>query len=79
MAAKGKGAQMSDLTLRMWVTGQQWLAAALRRGERGQGMAEYALVIALVSIAAILILGTLGGNISNVFNRVSTRLATALG
>ncbi len=36
----------------------------------GQGMVEYALIIVLVSIAAIATLGLLGGQIANVFNQI---------
>lgn len=38
--------------------------AALRRDEDGQGLAEYALILALVAIVAIVALIFLGGQIS---------------
>nr|WP_169302669.1 Flp family type IVb pilin [Thermobaculum terrenum] len=41
----------------------------------GQGMVEYALIIVLVSIAAIVALGLLGGQISNVFQRITQTLS----
>lgn len=47
---------------------------ALVREEEGQGMVEYALILALVSIVAIGILTTLGGNLTNVFTKASTAL-----
>ena len=40
----------------------------------GQGMVEYALILVLVAIAAIVILGLLGGTISNVFSNVVSAL-----
>lgn len=36
----------------------------------GQGMVEYALIIVLVSIAAIAALGLLGDEIANVFSQI---------
>ena len=40
------------------------------KSEKGQGMAEYALIIALVAIALIAGLGTLQGGIEGVFNSI---------
>ena len=37
----------------------------VRRNERGQGLAEYALILALIAIAAIVSLLFLGGQISD--------------
>ena len=42
--------------------------------EKGQGMAEYGLILALVSIAAIVGLGVLGPNISDMFDAVGQKL-----
>jgi len=39
----------------------------MKNEESGQGMVEYALIIALVSIVAIAILFTLGGTIEGIF------------
>ena len=39
------------------------------RDERGQGLVEYALIIALVSLAAVLALGFLSGKINNLFSK----------
>jgi len=40
----------------------------------GQGLVEYALIIVLVSIAVIAVLTLLGGQVGNVFSRISTSL-----
>ncbi len=46
------------------------LLGALRRDEEGQGLAEYALILALIAIVAILALIFLGGQISNILHTV---------
>jgi pilus assembly protein Flp/PilA len=47
------------------------------REESGQTLVEYGLIVALLSIAAIVILSTLGQDIVNVFTKVSTELQDA--
>jgi pilus assembly protein Flp/PilA len=49
-----------------------WFVAA--REESGQGMVEYALILVLVSIAALAALGFLSGAINGVFDQVTTAL-----
>jgi pilus assembly protein Flp/PilA len=49
----------------------------LRDEESGQAMVEYALILALVSVAAIAILNTLGGSVSSIFNKINTDLQNA--
>jgi pilus assembly protein Flp/PilA len=46
------------------------LLAALRRDDEGQGLAEYALILALIAIVAILALIFLGGQISGILSNV---------
>ncbi len=41
------------------------LLASLKRDEEGQGLAEYALILALIAIVAIVALIFLGSQISN--------------
>jgi pilus assembly protein Flp/PilA len=41
---------------------------------RGQGLAEYALILALIAIAVILALTFLGGQIGNILNRIGRAL-----
>ncbi|MEK6719217.1 MAG: Flp family type IVb pilin [Chloroflexota bacterium] len=42
------------------------------RDEEGQGLAEYALILALIAIVAIVALIFLGGEISKILNAVGT-------
>ena len=51
--------------------------ASVRNREDGQALVEYALILALVSVAAITILGTLGGNIVNVLTAAANALVAA--
>jgi len=48
------------------------LLASLRRDEEGQGLAEYALILALIAIVAIIALLFLGGQISGILNTVGS-------
>ena len=47
---------------------------ALREGEEGQAMVEYALILALVSVAAVAILSSLGGSVSSIFSEINADL-----
>lgn len=49
----------------------------LSEGEEGQGLVEYALIIALVSIALITALGLVTGALEGVFETISTTLKEA--
>ena len=73
---------LSDLTLRLAV----WLqltGAHVRRGarttvfERGQGMVEYGLILALVAIGAIAVLVLMGDQITGIFTDTKNQLSTA--
>jgi pilus assembly protein Flp/PilA len=46
------------------------LIASFRSDEEGQGLAEYALILALIAIVAIVALLFLGGQISTILSRV---------
>jgi pilus assembly protein Flp/PilA len=50
------------------------LVESLRRCERGQGLAEYALILALIAIIAIVALLFLGGQVSNTLDFVGNTL-----
>jgi pilus assembly protein Flp/PilA len=45
-----------------------------RRGESGQGLVEYALILIMVSIVAILILISMGSQLNRMFSNVVTAL-----
>lgn len=44
------------------------------KDEEGQGMVEYALIVGLISIVAIVILATVGGRIRDKFQAVDDAL-----
>ncbi len=46
----------------------------LREREEGQALVEYALILALVSLAAVVALTTLGTKITGVFNSINSKL-----
>jgi pilus assembly protein Flp/PilA len=48
------------------------LVAAMRRDEDGQGLAEYALILALIAIVAIIALIFLGTQVSGILSTVGT-------
>ena len=50
------------------------LLASLRRDEEGQGLAEYALILALIAIVAIIALLFLGGQVSSILSDVGNSI-----
>lgn len=46
------------------------LIASLRKDEEGQGLAEYALILALIAIVAIVALLFLGNQISGILHTI---------
>ena len=50
------------------------LIASFRRDEEGQGLAEYALILALIAIVAIVALTFLGGQISTILSVVGSSI-----
>ncbi len=60
---------LKNFSVRMYLAAQ-----ALRDREEGQAMVEYALILALVSVAAVAILSTIGGSVSNIFVSINTDL-----
>jgi Flp pilus assembly pilin Flp len=53
------------------------MIARLWREEAGQDLTEYALLLVLVSLAAIATLGTLANAIINVFSNAAANLSNA--
>lgn len=47
----------------------------LRKGRKGQSLVEYALILALISVVAILVLRGIGQSATNKLNDVNTNLA----
>lgn len=47
---------------------------AIVRGEEGQGLAEYALILVFIAVVAIVALGVLGTDISNILKEVGEKL-----
>jgi pilus assembly protein Flp/PilA len=47
----------------------------VNRDEQGQGLVEYALIIALVSIALVIALGALGTQVGSTFSNITGTLA----
>jgi pilus assembly protein Flp/PilA len=54
--------------LRAWI----WMKAL--RNERGQGLIEYAVLLALILLVAIALIKGVGGKVNNTFNDVNTGL-----
>jgi Flp pilus assembly pilin Flp len=57
---------VNDLLIRILVQ--------LRRREKGQTMAEYAIVLGIISVGILVALGALGGSISGQISSVSSRI-----
>ena len=49
----------------------------LRRDEEGATAIEYGLIAALIAVAAITAMNSLGGELSSTFNKVSTTMSKA--
>ena len=50
---------------------------ALVGSKKGQGMVEYGLIIALIAVAVIVVLGTMGGKLSTLFGSISNKITPA--
>ena len=61
-------------TVKLFPTRMYLAAKALRDREDGQAMVEYALILALVSVAAVAVLSTLGGSLSSIFSKINADL-----
>ena len=48
------------------------------KSEKGQGMVEYGLIIALVAIVVIAAIVLLGGNLTGIFNKTAGALSGAV-
>jgi pilus assembly protein Flp/PilA len=70
-------AKLFPIRLYLALQGMRDELQALRDDESGQAMVEYALILALVSVAAIGILKILGTTVSGVFSKINADLGTA--
>ena len=68
---------MKDLLLKGWVK-MQVLKATIINDEDGQDLIEYALVAALIALAATAGMGTLATGINKAFGDISTKLNNAV-
>ena len=50
-----------------------WLT--VKKGEKGQDLAEYALLIGLIALVVVAAVTFLGGQITDVFNRIGDAIA----
>jgi len=49
-------------------------ASALRKGEEGQALVEYALLLSLIAVVSIGVLTALGTNVSTIFSSINSAL-----
>jgi pilus assembly protein Flp/PilA len=52
----------------------QYLISLIERDERGQGLAEYALILALIAVLAIAAVTFLGSQINNILSAVGNAI-----
>ena len=52
----------------------QYLISLINRDERGQGLAEYALILALIAVLAIAAVTFLGGQINGILSSVGNAI-----
>ncbi|MEP7159383.1 MAG: Flp family type IVb pilin [Chloroflexota bacterium] len=52
----------------------QYVVSLIRREERGQGLAEYALILALIAVLAIAAVTFLGGQINAILSAVGNSI-----
>jgi len=53
------------------------LVKRLIKEEEGQGMIEYVLIVAFISIVAIALIRGVGGNVKNVWNNTNNALTNS--
>jgi pilus assembly protein Flp/PilA len=66
---------MKDISLRFFVR-MQALKDALVRDESGQDLIEYALVVALIALAATVSMNSVATKIGTAFTSIGTKLTT---
>lgn len=61
--------------LKQYVSFQVWLATQKNRKNKGQSLAEYGLVLALIAVVCIAALTTLGESISGMLEGLGTTIS----
>jgi Flp pilus assembly pilin Flp len=51
---------------------RRWLQIVMQRVQAGQGLAEYGLIVTLISVAAIAIMSVLGTSIGSLYSQAGT-------
>ena len=71
---------MNNLYLKLYVKSQELksIAQDLMNREEGQDLVEYALVVALIALGAIIGMHSLAGGINAAFDAISSTLAADL-
>ncbi|MFP5234258.1 MAG: Flp family type IVb pilin [Acidobacteriota bacterium] len=67
---------MKDTLLKLYIKFQD-LKSKLQ-DEEGQDLVEYALIVALISLAAVVGMQALAGDINTAFNTVGNKLSTSI-
>jgi pilus assembly protein Flp/PilA len=72
--------QIFDLVPKLMKGGFMNTSALLAfwRDEDGQDLIEYALLMAFIALAAVAVLTTMSGNVTKIWNSISTSLASAV-
>ena len=65
---------MHDTMLKLYIKLQNLMAR-----EDGQDLVEYALIVALIALAATAAMKTVGADIETAFTAIGTKLTTAVG
>jgi len=60
--------------LTLWALGLKDTFEQLRKDEEGQAMVEYALILALVSVVAVVVLASIGTGITSIFTKIAADL-----
>jgi pilus assembly protein Flp/PilA len=64
----------SDLMLKSYIALQTYLTGLLNRDDRGATAVEYGLIVALIAAVIVVIVATLGGQVSSAFSKVSANM-----
>lgn len=54
------------------------LIKRLIKGEEGQGLVEYALILGLIAVACVVILGATGTSINGLFTAIKGKIPTVI-